>query len=207
MHATWRRFRRWVKRSITGGLSLLAVSALAWAVHSDLNASQAPLPENTVYYGLSTIAQSAAALAAILASFGLWRFGYLLERYREEEERERQIKDALLPLRVQREYAQETTGVEQPPTSTERTLDLQLTGTDWRRQFYRDEWRELITMLSVFLLVMLAIVALAVIGLAFPESLSPWVWTVRVGMMLAGLCLGIGPLVVIWRAARQSRPR
>ena len=55
-----------------------------------------------------------------------------------------------------------------------------------------------------FLLVTLAILVCAIIGLAFVDTLCTWRRSVRVGMILASLGLGIGPTVVIWHAA--SRP-
>jgi hypothetical protein len=92
MRAAWMRFRqgmsrdvlrvrhafnfrsfqaRQLRRTIAGVVGALVVLSIVWAVVEDVEAPQAPLPENIPYYALSTIAQSAAALAAILGSFGL----------------------------------------------------------------------------------------------------------------------------------------
>jgi hypothetical protein len=233
MHAAWIRLRqgvsrdrlrvrrafnsRQLKRILAGVIAGLVVLVIVRAVIEDVEAAQAPMHENTLYYALSTIAQCAAALAAILGAFGLWRLGHLREFNREDEEQERQIKLKLVRVRVQREYEQEkeamgtvATEGEQSSTSmaalTERRLELRLTYIDARRQFVLAEWRWLTKMLVTFLLGTLAILVFAIVGLAFVDTLCALVRTVRTFVILASFGLGIGPAVLVWNAAHRSRP-
>lgn len=179
----------------------MAVLAVGWAIATDIEDQPPPLEPNTLYYAFSTLAQSAAALAAILGTFGLWR----LDRLRELnlQDQEAQINNELLPLRVRRENAQENTEVEQ--ILRERQLILQLWFIDVRRQRYRAEWQWLIPRLVTFLLVTLAILALAISGLAFVEPLRAWVWIMRAAVIMASVGLGIGPAVLLWNAVEHSR--
>src|SRR5262245_49825843 len=104
------------------------------------------MTDTALYYARSTIAQCAAALAAILGAFGLWRLGHLRELDHEYGDQEDQIKPKLVRARVQREYAEEKEGasarateVERSPQSTaalhERGLELRLTSIDAYRHF------------------------------------------------------------------------
>jgi hypothetical protein len=175
------------------------------------------MTDTALYYAFSTIAQCAAALAAIIGAFGLWRLSHLRELDHEDAGQERQIKSELVRARVQREYEQEkeamgavATEVEQSPPSTaalhERGLELRLTSIDVHRHFIMAEWRWLTKLLAAFLLETLVILVLAIGGLAFVNTLHAWVWTMRAGIILASFGLAIGPAVVVWNAARRSRP-
>jgi hypothetical protein len=174
-------------------------------------------PATWLYYALSTIAQSAAALAAILGSFGLWRLGHLRELDHEYGDQERQIRGELAEARAQREYAEEQEGasavateVERSAQSTaalhERGLELRLTSIDAHRHFIMVEWKGLTPRLYVFLLMTLVILVLAIVGLAFVDTLYAWVWPMRAGIILASFGLAIGPAVVVLYAARRSSP-
>jgi hypothetical protein len=169
-----------------------------------------------LYYALSTIAQCAAALAAILGSFGLWRLGHFWELDHEAEGQERRLRHDLAEARAQREYEQENeapraaeTEVEQSPPSTavllERGLELRLTSMDVHRHFIMDERKQLTKKLYVFLLVTLAILVLAIVGIPFVDSLKTWPWTVTTLIILASLGLGVGPFYVVREAARTRR--
>jgi hypothetical protein len=192
----------------------LLVLTIVGAVVEDVEAPQAPLPENILYYAFSTIAQSAAALAAILGAWGLWRLEQLQERDRQDEERQRQIELELRRVRhePQRDIMSAAVTVIEWPRGWgapegERMLDLQLESIHNLRQIVGDERRRLIDRLAMFLLVTLAILTLAIIGLAFVDTLCAWVWTVRMCIILASLGLGIGPAVMVWTAVRRLRPR
>jgi hypothetical protein len=62
-------------------------------------------------------------------------------------------------------------------------------------------------MLVAFLFVTLGTLILAIVGLAFAEPSRAWVRTLRTGIFLASLGLGIGPAVVIGNAVSRSRSR
>jgi hypothetical protein len=167
-----------------------------------------------LYYALSTIAQCAAALAAILGAFGLWRLDHLRELDRHEEEREPHIKQELLPLKVQREYEQEKTAMgtvmtegERSSTSTaaltERMLELRLTRIDATRQFYKGEWSRFKNALVAVLFVILTILVLAIVGIPFVGTLHTWPWTLTILIIVASLGLGVGPAYMVWQAARS----
>jgi hypothetical protein len=194
---------RQLKRIIAGVISALVVLCIVEAVVEDVEAPQAPLPENILYYALSTIAQCAAALAAILGAFGLWRLDRLRELDRQEEDREDQIKLEL--LRVHHGQERETGLALLTTVGEERHLGLRLESIHARRQFFGDERRRLIDRLVAFLLGTLAILVLAIVGLAFVDTLCAWVGTMRMDIILASLSLGIGPALVILTATRQPR--
>jgi hypothetical protein len=235
MHAAWTRFRQGIcrdhlrvqralnfrdhqscqlKRIIAGVIGALIVLGIVGVILEDVETPQTPLPENILYYALSTIAQSAAALAAILGAWGLWQLDQLRERDRQDQERQQQTERQLRQLRY--EHQRDLMGavvavVERPPIfdapEQERTLGLQLEGIRASRQIFGDERRGLIDTLVTFLLVTLAILTLAIIGLAFVDTLCAWVRTIRMCIILASSGLGIGPMVMVWKAARRLRPR
>jgi hypothetical protein len=165
----------------------------AWAIWEDVDAPQAPLPENTVYYGLSTVAQSAAALAAMLGAFGLWQLERLLEVDRADEQQEDQIKRELFRDRLDMPHM-------------ESWHQLRLTVMEHHRLEIAFASRVLRRALVVFLLGTLAILVLAIAGLAFVETLCALARTVRLWMILASLGLGIGPTVVVGNAVRVIPP-
>jgi hypothetical protein len=170
-------------------LGALMVLGVIWAVVEDIEDPPARLEPNDLYYGLSTIAQSAAALAALLGAFGLWKLDRLQEHDRQEEDRAGQIKQELLRDRVEK-------------PSMESWHQLRLTIIESRRLFFAEERRGLLRALVAFLLGTLTILVLAIVGLAFVDTLRAWGGTVRMGMILASLGLGLGPAVVVWDAAR-----
>jgi hypothetical protein len=188
-------------RTLAGVVGALVVLSIVRAVVEDVEAPQAPLPENILYYALSTIAQSAAALVAILGAWGLWRLDQLQERDRHDEERQQQTERELRQLwdEHQRDVmGAVVTVVERPPMGDapeqERMLGLRLEGIRASRQLSGDERRGFIDTLVTFLLGTLAILTLAIIGLAFVDTLWAWVRTVRTGIILASVGLGIGPV-------------
>jgi hypothetical protein len=203
-----------LKRILAGVIGAPAVLWLVWAVLEDVEAPQAPLPETILYYALSTIAQSAAALAAILGAWGLWRLDQLRERDRQDEERQQQTEQEIRQLRYEHQrdlMGAVVTVIERPPilgaAEQERGLDLQLEGIRASHQIFRDERGGLIDTLVTFLLGTLAILTLAIIGLAFVDTLCAWVRTVRTCIILASFGLGIGPTVMVRKVAGRLRPR
>jgi hypothetical protein len=165
--------------------------------------------ETALYYALSTIAQCAAALAALLGFFGL----QALERLRHEEDHAARRLRALLlhaPAR-EAEDASSRAGlihtvhyrVAHPESSAQLNTGVNIvlqTGVkDLETRI--DKRQRLMDVLVIFLLGTLAVLVIAIGLIPFAEALYPWVWTMRVCIMGLSLWLGVAPAYVVFQAA------
>jgi hypothetical protein len=133
---------------------------------------------DTLYYAFSTIAQCAAALAAFIGFFGLWRLDLLREA--------------------------ETLAKRGNPPPYIRP-DSVLTIAQQREAYQRGQLA-LIPVLITFLLGTLVFLFIAIVLLAFVDALVTWVWTMRMVICLAGLWLGGAPAYVMLRAVGRAGP-
>jgi hypothetical protein len=132
-----------------------------------------------LYYALSTIAQCAAALAALLGFLGLWR----LDQLREETTQARQ---ELLVL----------------------VTSQQVEAIEARRTTLQEERQRLIDELYRFLILTLVILVVAIAGVVFADALSARAWTwwaVKGVAIFAGLGLGVGPFRMVREVIRSAR--
>jgi hypothetical protein len=190
---TSRKARRCELGLIAGVVWLLAV--LGFIVLID----DVPMPMDptTLYYALNTIAQRAAALAALIGFLDLWR----LDRLHDEWE---QATQAFRGVAVRRGLTDapwlpvdEIVQVveQQPRDDRERQLCRR-----WRA--IPGERRRLMRALVGFLAGTLGILVLAIAGLMFVDELrtcrlTPWL------LLGAGVGPGIGPAYVVWQAGRS----
>jgi hypothetical protein len=157
------------------GCALAVLPALA----SPTLAGPVPSTEPTaLYYALSTIAQCAAALAALIGFLGLWR----LDRLREEAHQIEQTKWRL--------------------ASVMTSDDLTRLNSRQHNVLGQQPW--LLWALRGFLVVTLFILGVAVVGLLHVDWLKTWLWTPWL-LWIAGGWLAVGPIIVVFVAARLSR--
>jgi hypothetical protein len=155
----------------------------------------------TFYYAFSTIAQCAAALAALIGFFGLWRQDRLRERMSvadhaidaRYQERTKLISMNLWPDRVSPTYREDLSRIEQ-----------RLQEARTHHANVQAEQRQLMGVLVRFLIGTLALLALAILGLTFAEELHPW-WPMRVFIVMASLWLSSAPAYVVLHAAGRAR--
>src|SRR4029453_13840620 len=81
--------------------------SVAWAVATDIEDPPAPLDPNTLFNAFRTLADVAAALAALIGFFGLWRLDRLREQQRGREEIQRDIERDMAEFR-RRQFADST---------------------------------------------------------------------------------------------------
>jgi hypothetical protein len=173
----------------------------------------APMKDETaLYYALSTIAQCAAALAALLGFFGL----QALERLRQEEDQaERRLRELFLhgpPYYSESTFSSSsreglTSAVRHKlsdPDSlarmdkiTDRFLGIMVEDLET----IADKRQQLMDVLVIFLLGTLAVLVIAIGLIPFAEALYPWVWTMRVCITGLSLWLGVAPAYVVLQAA------
>jgi hypothetical protein len=156
--------------------------------HQVVNKEEAAaVDQNALYYALSTIAQCAAALAALIGFLGLWR----LDRLREEQ---RLIVHTESDLR-QKGHTPD------PIAESLSTRSDTLSTQQW--------W--LMLVLSVFLAVTLVgILTPALLGFIFFKELLAWAWTPWL-LGVASTWLGVAPAYLVisiaWKAmSRRHAP-
>ena len=167
-------------------------------------------PNTPYYYALSTIAQCAAALAALIGFLGLWR----LDRLREAWE---QSESALLGVfdrfgRAELRYPslahrhQEIRALIENPAPPHDHVPLQAEAREitQRQQHLHSDQQCLLWTLRFFLLVTLAILGAAVVGFLYVDQARAWVWTPWL-LWIAGGWLAVGPIIVVFVAARVPR--
>jgi hypothetical protein len=155
-----------------------------------------------LYYALRTIAQCAAALAALIGFFGLWRQDRLRERWdavdqdieRLNKERGDLIFRHLAADARDRAYLERLS-----------RFDQRIQQATTHRTEGRAEQQRLMDVLVRFLAGTLALFATAIVGLAFAAKLHTWVWPMRVFIVVASLWLGGAPAYVILHAAGRAR--
>ena len=98
---------REVMRILAVTLGLMAALSVAWAVATDIEDPPALLDPNTLFNAFSTLADVAAALAALIGFFGLWRLDRLREQQRRREEIQRDIQRDIAEFR-RRQFADST---------------------------------------------------------------------------------------------------
>jgi hypothetical protein len=159
--------------------------------------------ENPLLYALSTIAQCAVALAALIGVFGMRR----LDRHRDEARRLTRaiVEVTTLSAQNSREYARLRGCAHYLTFGRQLASEGHTELAPLYKQFdtLPDIRRRLLSVLIGFLTAMLVILAFAVIGFIFAKLLETWAVTPWL-IGLAGLCLGIGPACVVWQAARYQ---
>jgi hypothetical protein len=182
---------------------------------------------NALYYALSTIAQCAAALAALIGFLGLWRLDRLREIRREDEDEMIAVMLQLInragdfvPIRGRAHFLQRARefvqGLSSPPrpwvTPEGTTID------EKAQQIIAATLRPLLThydalavqqqgllwALRGFLIVTLVILGAAVVGFLYVDQATTWAWTPWL-LWIAGSWLAVGPIIVVLTAARLRR--
>jgi hypothetical protein len=177
---------------------------------------------NTLNYALSTIAQCAAALAALIGFLGLWR----LDRLRDEAEQVYALLAELVTsvaaekpqeadrprasIRVSRTHvfglAREIVNDRQPGRSThEMLLCFPIGAAHDRWDLLYTEQGRLRRPLIVVLAVTLLLLILSITGFVFILELLGCPWTPSL-IMTASLCLGMGPAYVLYHASQSMAP-
>jgi hypothetical protein len=171
---------------------------------------------NALYAALNTIAQCAAALAALIGFLGLWR----LDRLRAEREQALQLiyRRPYSSLGADREIARlgEEFFVQNAETYV-RELEQALgahgpTGLKLKQAIARwraipGEQRQLMEVLQRFLRRTLVILALAISGLVVIDTLYAWVltrWLTGLLIIVAAYRLGRDTYAVVREAARSA---
>jgi hypothetical protein len=173
-----------------------------------------------LYYALSTIAQCAAALAALIGFFGLWR----LDRLRAEREqaiqliyRQLNFTDKVTGTGIGQEIARlgEEYFIQKAEAyvqDVERAhgddgpVGLQLKQATARWRAIPGEQRQLMNVLQRFLRRTLVILALAISGLVIADALYAWVltrWLTRLLVLLAAYRLWRDTAAVMREATRS----
>jgi hypothetical protein len=161
------------------------------------------MDSNALSTALNTIAQCAAALAALIGFFGMWR----LDRHREEA---RRLEQAIVEVTILSTQDSPTRG-QLLGHGHYLTLGRQLAndGHTELAPLYKQfdtlpsVRRRLLCVLISFLITMLCILVLAVISFIFIVQLQTWAWTPWL-IGFAGFCLGIGPAWVIMQASQYK---
>jgi hypothetical protein len=160
------------------------------------------MDQNALYAALNTVAQCAAALAALIGFFGMWR----LDRHREEVSRLQQAIVTVTILSTQDSAAKaQLLGREHYLMLSQQ---LAANGHTELVPLYEQlnalpDVRRLWAMLIGFLSTMLVLLVAAIVGQIFVPSLvdsavTPWL------IGFAGFCLGFGPAYVIVQASRHK---
>lgn len=160
------------------------------------------MTDTALYYALSTIAQCAAALAALIGFFGLWRQDRLWERMNAidlaidtlHKERTSLIAAHLMTASRNRTYLEQLS-----------RLDQRLQEANRHRTDVQAEQQRLMDVLVRFLIGTLVLLAVGIVGLAFAEGLHTWVWPMRAFIVVASLWLGGAPAYVVLHAAGRAR--
>jgi hypothetical protein len=210
--------RREVRRIRAVTLGALAALSVAWAMATDIEDPSTPLDPNALINIFSTLADVAAALAALIGFFGLWRLDQVRQQVRVRRQRQRNIQQDRLDFQ-RRQYRQVAREVEAAQLTSQEALEqrlnqvradaegrfeLQLTIQRHGEAAYQSLQRQMQRTLARFLLGTLAILVLAIVGLVFADALASWPWTTRLLVMLAGVGLGVGPALVIREAFYQA---
>jgi hypothetical protein len=183
-------------------LLALALGTPAWA-------GPVPSTEPTaLYYALSTIAQCAAALAALIGFFGLWR----LDRLRDKKT---QVFEAMIDIisvdsvRMSTLRRQDECAIVEhlrqiitaPQIGFDVSFKPKLEPIYARWDVLANTQQQLMDVLVNFLLGTLVVLALAIGLIPFAEALSTWVWPMRGLILVFGLWLGGAPAYVVLQAA------
>jgi len=183
-----------------------------------------------LYYALSTIAQCAAALAALIGFLGLWQ----LDRLREIR---REIECEMIAVVLQmigragdyirlrgrahfrqraRDFVDRLRSPPNPWVTTEegKTIDEEakqiiatvLSPLLMRYEALGGRQQLLLWVLRVFLVVTLATLGAAVVGFLYVDQALAWGWTPGL-LWIAGGWLAGGPIIVVWVAAKLPRAR
>jgi len=203
---------------MTAGLVLFF--AMAWIGPGHVEDLPTPMDPNALYSALNTIAQCAAALAALIGFLGLWQLDWLR---REQEQVKQHLQQLLSPTFTTGEKAQ----MDDPTFLVEAAEQLLAgqrksygeglgftLGTEDIQPMVRSalarwnalpiEQQRLMRVLSVFLVVTLACILPAIVGIVHAEWLKTWPWTPWL-LYMAGAWLTGAPAYVVWQAARPIR--
>jgi hypothetical protein len=171
-----------------------------------------------LYYALSTIAQCAAALAALIGFLGLWR----LDRLRAEREQALQLiyRRPYMSLGADQEIArlgeeffvqnaEAYVGELEQARGNDAPTGLQLKRATARWRAIPGEQRQLLEVLQRFLRRTLVILALAIGGLILADALYTWVvtrWLVRLLIIFAAYRLWRDTATVVREATLSTHP-
>jgi hypothetical protein len=178
------------------------------------------MTDTALYYALSTLAQCAAALAALIGFLSLWRLDYLHE---EKEPLDRVIRQNAAGFISQRAQEQGNPLPYFPDPDLNKIDNDRLIaigpemlnhpsyGNEQQKAIFA-RWRaltnneqRLMTVLVLFLVVTLVLIlAPAIVGIVHVEWLKTWLWTPTL-LYVAGALLAIAPTCVVVMAARSTR--
>jgi hypothetical protein len=143
------------------------------------------MESTALYYALSTIAQYAAALAALIGFFGLWQ----LDRLRKEREQVEKgvlgkfatmgMVESLCDASTERRFEEAQKFLDSHPQSNSHRQtqgEMRPLVQYWRTLTRTQAW--MMGALSAFLVVTLVVILTpAIIGLVFVNELRAWGWT------------------------------
>jgi hypothetical protein len=163
-----------------------------------------------LYYTLSTIAQCAAALAALIGFLGMWRLDRLREERNEVMQRVVDLAketmpdyDPTNPIYNPSWWLQHAQRVAETPSGYEE-LKSKLGSLLPRLKALPGAQRLLLWVLRVFLVVTLATLGAAVVGFLYVDQAKAWIWTPWLLWITGGVLAG-GPIIVVWVAAKLPR--
>jgi hypothetical protein len=176
------------------------------------------MDSTALYYALSTIAQCAAALAALIGFLGLWRLDRLREEARQIEPQLRELmsRTGRLTPTVQRVPGERPDlhriprwelnrriddVIANPQTGIEQEVQPALQATRQRGRHLPGEQQRLLRVLRIFLGVTLIILLAAIVGFLFVDQIKHRWWTPW-ALGLASLALVWFPFVVVFVASR-----
>jgi hypothetical protein len=163
-----------------------------------------------LYYALSTIAQCAAALAALIGFLGMWRLDRLREERNEVKQRVVDLAQEIMPhydsanpLYNSSWWLQHAQRVAETPSGYEEQKS-KLGSLLPRLKALPGAQRQLLWTLRIFLFGTLATLGAAVVGFLYVDQAKAWVWTPWL-LWIAGGWLAAGPIIVVLTAARLPR--
>jgi hypothetical protein len=159
-------------------------------------------PNAPYYYALSTIAQCAAALAALIGFLALWR----LDRLQDEDTHlENELKGLLVHTRerIRGLCIQNINEPQSQPNGATYRLQIIPRITRWNA-LPGERWR-LMGVRTLFLAItLIVILAPAIVGIIHVEWLKTWPWA-PTALYVASALLAIAPAGVVNYVARKAR--
>ena len=174
------------------------------------------MTDTALYYALSTIAQCAAALAALIGFLGLWRLDRMRERHDQVEQNLRLLLVGHLgitdltfnsvPMDAIMQKVEQF--IAQHRDDQLKSLAGRMDAARTRRTAISAEQERLMCVLKRFLRRTLVILALAIGLIVFAKAVSDWAvtaWIAPLLIILAGYRLGRDTYSVVREAARPIR--
>jgi hypothetical protein len=165
-----------------------------------------PKDATTLYYVFSTIAQCAAALAALIGFLGLWRLDRLREALAQAGQSLRSVTrmryiDGVDPFNSIDLLVQNARRIIDHPEPDEQGSQPLVRAAYEHWLALGSEQQRLMDALVDFLPGTLVVLVVAIVFLAFADGLYTRIWLMRVVGILAGLWLGSAPAYVVFQAA------